>query len=161
MKFIFGLLLALALAASATTVASAASRLPTYLSPQSVKIARQHGWAVDASKLPAMVTVLHYNSATKRVSVTLSIQAAFGGNIGGVQYSTENGVYRIYLKKGSGFVSTLYPGAKMAWATFFHGGEAFHHDGLFPSHGCVHIPSMTAAKYIHDLPMGTTVVVHG
>jgi hypothetical protein len=28
------------------------------------------------------------------------------------------------------------------------------------SHGCIHIPSMDTAKYIHDRPMGTAVVVH-
>jgi hypothetical protein len=57
-------------------------------------------------------------------------------------------------------MSNLYPGAYMRWAACFNGGQCFHYDGLYASHGCVHIPSITAAKYIHDLPYGTRVVVH-
>ena len=50
----------------------------------------------------------------------------------------------------------------MYWVSFFDGSEALHYDGLWPSHGCVHIADQSVAETIEqDAPMGTTVVVHG
>lgn len=136
------------------------SRLPGYIDRRSVAAARKGGWVVDASKSPAMVNVLHYDLNLGRVVVALSIAAAYGGNIGGVQYTTANGVFHIYAEFGAGFVSRLYNNAPMPYAACFNGGQCLHYDGLFPSHGCIHIPSWSAARYIDRLPIGTAVVVH-
>ena len=138
------------------------SRLASYISQTAISAARAEGWAVDASKAPGMVSVLHYDSATRLVVVTLSISAAYGGykSDDGITHSTTDGVFRIGFKGRYDYMSNEYPGAYMRWAACFNGGQCFHYDGLYASHGCVHIPSMTAAKYIHDLPYNTTVVVH-
>lgn len=135
-------------------------RLAGYIDPQAIGAARQDGWAVDASKSPSMVNVLHYDAAQRRMSVTLSISAAYAGVIGGVSYTTDNGVFHIYAEMGPNFVSHEYNNAPMPYAACFNGSQCLHYDGLFPSHGCIHIPSWSAAQYIDRLPIGTTVVVH-
>jgi hypothetical protein len=61
---------------------------------------------------------------------------------------------------GYNFYSKEFNNAPMHYAACFNGGQCLHYDGLFPSHGCIHIPSMTTARYIGSLPIGTTVVVH-
>jgi hypothetical protein len=80
MRFISLLSAALAAAAIVGSTAlggvqrqSASAGLPSYIDPQSITAARQTGLAVDASKSPAMVTVLRYNRMSHRVSVALSI----------------------------------------------------------------------------------------
>jgi L,D-transpeptidase-like protein len=135
------------------------SRMPPGIDKRAVKAAIADGWAVDASKKYARVRVLHYQASTHQVLVTLSIRASYG-DARGPQYVTAEGVWHIYRKEGADYTSTEYDGAPMPWATFFHGGQAMHEDPLTTSHGCIHIPSYTAAKYIHDLPYGTAVVVH-
>lgn len=142
-------------------------RVPNYIDPQVVGAARQDGWAIDASKSPGMVSVLHYDAAKRKMTVPLSIAASYGGFKAddGKLHVTTNGVFHICMKGGIDFKSTStgpWRGAPMPWAAFFNcsEGDAFHYDGLNASHGCVHIPSMTAAKFIHDLAYGTTVVVH-
>jgi hypothetical protein len=136
-----------------------ASRLPGYLDKRSIDAATQNGWSIDASQSPGMVTVLHYEPKLGQVVQTLSIPASYGGWIKGKRYYTRNGVFRIHDVYGIDFWSTTY-NAPMRWAACFDGGRCFHFDGLGPSHGCVHIPSMAAAKYIHDRPLRTVVVVH-
>ncbi|HEU5004511.1 MAG TPA: L,D-transpeptidase family protein [Candidatus Saccharimonadales bacterium] len=135
-------------------------RLPSYISQTAISAARQSGWAVDASKSPAIVSVLRLNPVTKNVTVALSTPVAYAGNIDGVQYTTHDGVFHIYAKFGPDFVSREYNNAPMPYAACFNGGQCLHYDGLFPSHGCIHIPSMSYARYINRLPRGTTVVVH-
>jgi hypothetical protein len=135
------------------------SRMPHGVDRRAFRAAKHDGWAVDASKDPSRVWVLHYQKSTKQVLVTLSIAASYG-DARGPQYVTAEGVWHIYRKEGRDYTSTQYKGAPMPWATFFHGGQALHEDPLTTSHGCIHIPSYTAAKYIHDLPYGTAVVVH-
>jgi hypothetical protein len=122
--------------------------------------ARHSGWAIDASKESDRVNVLRYSRKHHELRITLSIPASFGGHIDGKFRPSTNGVWRIYLKKGPDFKSKEWHNAPMPWAAFYHGGEALHYDPLGASHGCIHIPSMQAAKYIHDRPMGTMVVVH-
>jgi hypothetical protein len=136
------------------------TRLAGYISRSAISAARQYGWAVDASKSPGMVSVLHSTGGT--VQVALIISAAYGGYKAddGITHSTTDGVFRIFFKGGYDYASTEYPGAYMRWAACFNGGQCLHYDGLYPSHGCIHIPSMPAAKFIHDLPYGTIVVVH-
>jgi hypothetical protein len=139
------------------------SRLAGYISRSAISAARSEGWAVDASKAPGVVSVLHYDPATSLVVVTLSISAAYGGYKAddGITHNTTNGVFRIQAEYGPDFVSHLYNNAPMPYAACFNGGQCLHYDGLYPSHGCIHIPSMSAAIYINRLPLGTTVVVHG
>lgn len=134
------------------------SRLAGYISQTAINAARSSGWAVDASKSQWRVVILRYMPESG-VHVALSIAASFGGPIGGVQYRTDDGVFRIYAEFGPDFVSQEYH-APMAYAACFNGSQCLHYDGLFPSHGCIHIPSMSAAQYINRLPIGTTVVVH-
>ncbi|MGH7156677.1 MAG: L,D-transpeptidase family protein [Candidatus Saccharimonadales bacterium] len=136
------------------------SRLADYISQAAIQAATLSGWAVDASKSPAIVSVLRYDKASRQVVVALSIEAAFAGNIGGMQYTTYDGVFHIYADFGPDFVSKEYNNAPMPYAACFNGGQCLHYDGLFPSHGCIHIPSWNAAIYINRLPLGTTVVVH-
>ena len=138
------------------------SRLASYISQTAISAARAGGWAVDASKAPGMVSVLHYDPATRLVVVTLSISAAYGGYKAddGITHSTTNGTFRIYAEYGPDFVSRTYDNAPMPYAACFNGGQCLHYDGLYSSHGCIHIPSMSAARYIDQLPIGTTVVVH-
>jgi hypothetical protein len=137
-------------------------RLASYISQTAIQAARGEGWAIDASKSPGMVSVLHYDPSLRLVVVTLDISAAYGGYKAddGITHQTTDGMFRIQYKGGYDYMSNLYPGAYMRWAACFNGGQCFHYDGLYASHGCVHIPSITAAKYIHDLPYGTRVVVH-
>jgi hypothetical protein len=135
-------------------------RLASYISSSAISAARTSGWAVDASKAPAQVTVLRYDRLLHHLVVALSISAAYGGLIDGVQYTTYDGVFRIYAEYGADFVSHKYNNAPMPYAACFNGGQCLHYDGLFPSHGCIHIPSWSAAKFIDRLPLGTTVVVH-
>lgn len=141
---------------------AAVERLPAYISQTAVQAARQEGWAIDASKSPGMVSVLRYDPSLKLVVVTLDISAAYGGYKAddGITHQTTDGLFRIQYKGGYDYMSNLYPGAYMRWAACFNGGQCFHYDGLYASHGCVHIPTLPAAKYIHDLPYGTRVVVH-
>lgn len=133
--------------------------LPDYLDPQAIGAARQGGWAVDASKSPGMVTVLHFDARKRRMSVTLSIAASYGGEIHGHPYTTDDGFFHVYADFSVDFYSKKYD-APMPWAACFNGGQCLHYDGLFASHGCVHIPSMTAAKYINGLGTGVPVVIH-
>jgi hypothetical protein len=141
-------------------------RLASYISATAIQAARQGNWAVDASKSPAIVTVLHYDSAIRGVVVALSIAAAYGGYKvdDGVVHSTGNGVFRIFAEHDQYYTAHVpgkpWNGAPMPYAACFNGGDCLHYDGLFPSHGCIHIPSWSAAKYIDSLPLGTTVVVH-
>lgn len=137
-------------------------RLAGYINQSAIQAAGRAGWAVDASKSPGVVSVLHYDRSLRLVVVTLSISAAYGGYKAddGITHSTTNGVFRIYARFGPDFVSRTYDNAPMPYAACFNGGQCLHYDGLYPSHGCIHIPSMTAAKYINSLPIGTTVVVH-
>jgi hypothetical protein len=137
-------------------------RLASYISRSAIQAARSQGWAIDASKSPGMVSVLRYDRSLRLVVVTLSISAAYGGYKAddGITHSTTDGVFRIYARFGPDFVSRTYDNAPMPYAACFNGGQCLHYDGLYPSHGCIHIPSMTAAKYINSLPIGTTVVVH-
>jgi len=138
------------------------SRLASYISQTAISAARAGGWAVDASKAPGVVSVLHYDPATRLVVVTLSISAAYGGYKAddGITHSTTDGAFRIYAEYGPDFVSRTYDNAPMPYAACFNGGQCLHYDGLYSSHGCIHIPSMSAARYIDQLPIGTTVVVH-
>jgi hypothetical protein len=137
-------------------------RLASYISQTAIQAARGGGWAIDASKSPGMVTVLHYDPSLRLVVVTLSISAAYGGYKAddGITHSTTDGVFRIYARYGPDFVSRTYNDAPMPYAACFNGGQCLHYDGLYASHGCIHIPSMSAAKYINSLRLGTTVVVH-
>jgi peptidoglycan hydrolase-like protein with peptidoglycan-binding domain len=135
-------------------------RPPSYINSGSIYYARQAGWAIDASKHPGMVSVLHYESGSGQMLITLSISASYGGYIDGAFRPTVDGVGHIYAKEGADFRSSEWHNAPMPWAAFFSGGQALHYDPLGASHGCIHIPSMSAAKYIHDLPYETAVVVH-
>jgi hypothetical protein len=137
------------------------SRLASYISQSAIQAARDESWAIDASKSPGVVSVLHYDRSLRLVVVTLSISAAYGGYKAddGITHSTTDGLFRIQARYPRDFMSQKYH-APMPWAACFNGGQCFHYDGLYASHGCVHIPSMPAAKYIHDLPIGTRVVVH-
>lgn len=135
-------------------------RLAGYISQTAINAARQSGWSVDASKSPAIVSVLHRDTASNQVTVALSTPVAYAGSIGGVQYTTYDGVFQIYAEFGPDFVSREYNNAPMPYAACFNGGQCLHYDGLFPSHGCIHIPSWSYAQYIDRLPIGTTVVVH-
>jgi hypothetical protein len=138
------------------------TRLAGYISQSAISAASSQGWAVDASKAPAIVSVLQ-RLPNGRVQVALSIAAAYGGykSDDNIVHTTYDGVFRIYFKGDYNYMSTEYPGAYMRWAACFNGGQCLHFDGLYASHGCIHIPSLPAAKFIHDLPYGTTVVVHG
>jgi len=141
-------------------------RLAGYISKTAVQAARREGWAVDASKSPAIVSVLRYDPALRQVLVTLSISAAYGGykSDDGVTHVTYDGVFRIFAEHDQYYTAHVpgkpWNGAPMPYAACFNGGDCLHYDGLFPSHGCVHIPSWSAAKYIDRLPIGTVVVVH-
>ena len=136
------------------------SRLAGYISQTASTAARQSGWAIDASKSPSVVSVLHYTGGT--VQVTLSISASYGGYKADDNsvHTTYDGSFRIYAEYGAAFVSREYNNAPMPYAACFNGGQCLHYDGLFPSHGCIHSPSWSAARYIDSLPIGTTVVVH-
>jgi hypothetical protein len=142
---------------------SPSSSLPAGIDQRSVSYAHQDGWAIDASKATDQLYVLRATGGT--VSVALATPTSFGGYIEGKQYDTPTGVFRTYRKEGADFKSSIYPkphgGAPMPYAVFFNGGEAIHQDPLGASHECVHIPSMTDAKYIHDLPLGIALVIHG
>lgn len=139
-------------------------RLPDYLDPQAVGAARQNGWAVDASKSPGMVNVLHFDARKRKMTATLSIAASYGGFIDGKDRPSTNGVFHIFAEHGPDYTAHVpgkpWDGAPMPYATCYNGGECLHEDGLFVSHGCIHIPSYDAARYINGLPLGTTVVVH-
>lgn len=139
-------------------------RLPSYIDEQSIGAARQNGWAVDASKSPGMVTVLRYGRYGHKMTVALSIAASYGGFIDGKYRPSTNGVFHIFAAHGYDYTAHVpgqpWDGALMRWAACYNGGECLHYDPLGASHGCIHIPSLTAAKYIHDLPIGTAVVVH-
>jgi hypothetical protein len=140
------------------------TRLAGYISRSAINAARQYGWAVDASKSPGMVSVLHYTGGT--VQVALSISAAYGGykSDDNTVHNTDDGVFRIFAEHDKYYTAHVpgkpWNGAPMPYATCFNGGDCLHYDGLYPSHGCIHIPSMPAAEYINSLPYGTTVVVH-
>ena len=136
------------------------SRLAGYISQTAITAARQTGWAVDASKAPSVVSVLRYSGGT--VQVALSISAAYGGYKAddNITHTTYDGTFPIYAEYGADFVSREYNNAPMPYAACFNGGQCLHYDGLFPSHGCIHIPSWSAARYIDSLPIGTTVAVH-
>jgi hypothetical protein len=133
------------------------TRLAGYISQAAINGTRQTGWAVDASKSPSIVTVLHYVGGI--VQATASIAASYG-DARGPLYVTTPGVFTIYAQMGYDFYSRKYDNAPMHWAACFNGGQCLHYDPLTTSHGCIHIPSMPLARFIGSLPVGTTVVVH-
>jgi hypothetical protein len=122
--------------------------------------ARVFGVGIDASKSTGRVNVLRYKRSAKKLYVALSISATFGGYHGSVFYPTTDGSWSIFREGGPNDHSTEFNDAPMPWSAYFHGGEAFHYGSLEASHGCIHIPSMSAAKYIGTLPIGTPVEVH-
>jgi len=133
--------------------------IPPNISEISVAAAKLNGWAIDANKSPSVVSVLRYNAATKKLEIPWSSPAAYG-DLRGPQYVTADGVFQIYLKAVE-YYSQAYS-TMMYWVSFFDGGEALHYDGLWPSHGCVHIAVQLVAETIEqEAPLGTTVVVHG
>jgi hypothetical protein len=139
------------------------SRLPKGISKTAVVLAKSTGWAIDSNLSAERTWVLHYQASTHQVLVTLSIASSHAGVIKGKKYTTYQGVFHIFRKEGPGYrahTTEDWNNAPMPWATFFDGGQAFHEDPLTPSHGCIHIPSMAAAKYIHDLPNRTPVVIN-
>jgi hypothetical protein len=80
---------------------------------------------------------------------------------------TETGYFAVYNKEGANCISHKYPkpngGAKMAYCSFFHGGQAIHAGklpGRADSHGCVRA-LMEDAKWLntHFLDIGTRVNV--
>lgn len=132
---------------------------PPNISEISVAAAKLSGWAIDANKEPSVVSVLRYNAATKQLTIPWSSPAAYG-DLRGPQYVTADGVFQIYLKSVR-YYSQEYS-TMMYWVSFFDGSEALHYDGLWPSHGCVHIAVQTVAETIEQAaPLGTTVVVYG
>lgn len=139
-------------------------QLPRYIDAQTIGAARQSGWAIDASKSPGQVTVLRYNRYKHKMGVALSIAASYGGFIDGKYRPSTNGLFHIQAEYGVNYVSHSpgepWNGAPMPYATCYYDGECLHYDPLGPSHGCIHIPSMSAAIYINRLPLGTMVVVH-
>ncbi|HVX24327.1 MAG TPA: L,D-transpeptidase [Candidatus Saccharimonadales bacterium] len=148
-----------------------ADRLAYGLDAKSVAAAKHDSthWAIDASQAPACVRVLHYLPAQNTVKTVFSSQAAYAGwayNTEGQleHYHTPNGVFHLEYKDPAGInaYSSTYDHAPMPWASCFIGSSVcFHQDGLFPSHGCVHIPSMADASLIyHRVPLGTIVRVH-
>jgi hypothetical protein len=131
------------------------------VSPYSYNAALYRYWAVDVNKEQDVLRVLWGHRGHVYISDQTAI--ATGGWIGGVHYVTPDGVFAIYAKGGPNtrvHCRCAWNGAPMPWATYFYRGDAIHQDGLFPSHGCVHVPSWYLAERIHNLPYGTTVVVH-
>lgn len=145
-----------------------ANRLLAGVDPRSVAAAKANGLAIDGSKSPSCVRVLQADpTAPQGVKIVVSISASYAGQALGTDhqyhnYVTPNGTFRLYYRDplGANAYSSTYFHAPMPWAVYFNGGVAFHYDGLSPSHGCVHIPSMDIAHYLYTLPLGTTVVIH-
>jgi len=150
-----------------------ANRLPAGLSNGVVQrtLGSPTGYAIDGSqgsRLPNCVRVLQADPASPHgVKIIISTQAAYAGWAKGRDgkmhlYHTPDGVFALYYPdplKDKAYSAEFFHAA-MPWAIYFNGGVAFHYDGLFPSHGCVHIPSMALAKQIYYLPLKTPVVIH-
>lgn len=142
--------------------------LPASIDTRSIAAAKQFGWAIDADKSGHRVRVLHYDRKTGLIAIALSVGASYGAYHRDCKTRTScyttNGQHSIQRKAGRYYKSRTFPrpngGAPMPWATFFNGGQAFHYGSPATSHGCIHIFKMSAAKYIHNLPYGTPVVVH-
>jgi peptidoglycan hydrolase-like protein with peptidoglycan-binding domain len=133
--------------------------IPPNISEIAVAAAKLNGWAIDANKDPSVVSVLRYNAVTKQLKIPWFSPAAYG-DLRGPQYVTADGVFQIYLQSVT-YYSQAYS-TMMYWVSFFDGSEALHYDGLWPSHGCVHIAIQAVAETIEqDAPLGTIVVVHG
>lgn len=127
--------------------------------------AKKNGWAIELHLHgnEGSTRVLHYSAGKWSLPVASpSSSAGWARDKHGVlrYYTTCTGVY--YLGKpdplGINAYSSEYHHAAMAWARYWCGGEAFHQDGLYASHGCVHLPSYADAELIWKLPGGIQVL---
>lgn len=139
--------------------------LPAGMPSAAVQGARRHGYAVVADKRTDVAYLLRFDRASGQVTVALQTPTSFGGCNSDGCYDTPTGTFHVTRREGRDYRSGLYngpngKGAPMPWSVFFVGGVALHYDPLGASHECVHIPSLTDAKLIHDhLPIGAVVVV--
>lgn len=146
--------------------------MPEGVDPRTVRIAKygKYGVTVDGSK---HTRVMHVVKRTRSGGVIISLTSRWRfGDARGPQYVTREGIQHIYRKGGRYYRSHSYTqgdgrGALMPYPAFFSGGEAWHYSADFAiygysraSHGCANLPTLAAAKYVHDLPMGTAVVIH-
>lgn len=139
--------------------------LPAGIDSRAIRAAKHSGVAIDASKHTRLVHVIK-RSRSGALVVSLTAAWRFGDGVGKNHVLTRDGVWHIYRKGGRHYKSNIFE-VDMPWAAFFSGGEAFHYSADFArvgyahgSGGCANLRSMAAAKYIHGLPIGTTVVIH-
>jgi peptidoglycan hydrolase-like protein with peptidoglycan-binding domain len=146
-------------------------RPPPGIDPRSIAGARQHGWAIDASKSTNKLYVLRYNSANHKTWVAMSTPTSFGGCNKDGCFVTPDGAFPVYRKAGKDEVSREWKDstghwAKMPYSLYMvidgrNSGTAVHYDPLGDSHKCVHIPSWPIAQYLYEnFPIGALVVIH-
>ncbi len=139
--------------------------LPRSIPAAAITGAQRRGFAVVADTHTNVLYLLRYDRASRRVVQALQTPTSFGGCNRDGCYTTPRGTFGVIRKGGADHRSGLYDGpngkgAPMPWPVFFHGGVAVHYDPLGASHACIHVPSLTDAKLVHDtMPIGATVVV--
>lgn len=133
--------------------------------PRVVAAAKQTGWAIELHLHgnTGSTRVLHYTNGTWSLPVaSRSSSAGWAHDQHGVlkHYTTCTGEHRLYRRDPNGVnaYSSEYGHASMAWAHYWCGGDAFHQDGYYDSHGCVHLKSYDDAHLIWTLPEGTYVL---
>lgn len=139
--------------------------LPAGMPSAAVRGAREDGYAVVADKSTRVLYLLRWDAPSRRVMLSLQSPTSFGGCNSDGCYDTPTGTFDVDRREGRDYRSGAYDlpngkGAPMPWSVFFVGGVALHYDPLGASHECVHIPSLTDAKLVHDhMRVGSTVVV--